>query len=120
MKTLVFAALLFAASALAQQANVTLAWDAPQPATGLAGYRLYSGPATGVYTNHLDTTNLTYTVTNLVLGAKYFFVVTAVSTEGFESDPSNEVNYTVPSRPPAPVNLRGTLNITGTITFEIK
>jgi hypothetical protein len=33
----------------AQAATVNLAWDAPVPATGITGYKLYSGSQSGQY-----------------------------------------------------------------------
>jgi Divergent InlB B-repeat domain len=40
------------------------------------------------------------TVGNLKDGTTYFFTVTAINTAGLESEPSNEVSHTTPSRPP--------------------
>ncbi len=77
--------------------SVTLAWD-PSLDSDLAGYKIYYGPASGTYTNEIDlglvTTN---TVCCLTPGATYFFVVTVYNTAGLESDPSNEISYTVPT-----------------------
>jgi hypothetical protein len=74
--------------------GVTLAWD---PATDVAGYRLYCGTASGVYTQTLEVGNTTQTlVSNLVDGQTYFFAVTAYNSGGLESSPSNEVSYQLP------------------------
>lgn len=74
--------------------SVTLAWD-PNPDPTIAGYRLYSGTSSGVYTQHLEVGNTTTTlVSNLADGRTYFFAVTAYDRTGAESIPSNEVSYT--------------------------
>jgi hypothetical protein len=76
--------------------EVSLAWEAStDPA--VASYRLYVGLGSGSYTTALECgTNLTATVPDLVVGSTYYFVVRAVSAENVESEPSNEVAYTVP------------------------
>jgi len=76
--------------------EVTLAWDANSE-VDLAGYRLYYGLGSGQYDEIIDVGNVTTnTVTGLEAGLTYYFVVTAYNTAGLESDPSNEVSYTVP------------------------
>jgi len=76
--------------------SVTLAWDA-DPDPDLAGYRVYSGTASGVYTQEEDVGNATTaTVANLIAGATYFFAVTAYDIFGLESPPSNEVSAETP------------------------
>ncbi len=83
------------------QSSVTLAWD-PSVGGGIAGYRLYQGASSRSYTNVITTGNATTaTVSNLVRGATYFFAVTAYSTNGLESEYSNEITYTVSNTPPA-------------------
>lgn len=118
MKTILALLLAIASLASAKQASVTLTWD-PPPETGIAGYRLYSGLASGQYTNTVNVAATRHTVTNLVFGAKYFFAVTAVSTHGLESPYSNELPFAVPAKPTAPV-ITGTMEITGKITIEFK
>jgi hypothetical protein len=86
---------LYWASQLHAAQNVTLTWD-PDPASNLAGYRLYYGTSSGVYTQEIDVGNMTATlVSNLTEGRTYFFAVTAYNTAA-ESLPSNEVSYAVP------------------------
>ena len=83
------------ASQLHAAQNITLKWD-PNPAPNLAGYRLYYGTSSGVYTHEINVGNMTATlVSNLKEGRTYFFAVTAYNTAA-ESLPSNEVSYTVP------------------------
>jgi regulation of enolase protein 1 (concanavalin A-like superfamily) len=111
------------------QTGVTLAWD-PSSAAGIAGYRLYEGGASRTYTNVIAAGNATTaTASSLVSGASYFFAVTAVGTNGLESDYSSEISYTVPlptNSPPAialtaPLNgatytAPATINLTAGIT----
>jgi hypothetical protein len=78
------------------QSSVTLAWDA-DAGNNIAGYRLYDGVASRTYTNIIAVGNVTTsTVAGLAGGVTYFFAVTAVDTNGLESDYSSEVSYTVP------------------------
>jgi hypothetical protein len=80
--------------------TVTLAWN---PASNVAGYRLYCGTASHVYTQTIEVGNTTTTlVSNLVAGRTYFFAVTGYTTTGLESPPSNEVSYPVPLATPTP------------------
>ena len=92
-----FAITLMALTAVARaDSSVTLAWDA-DPDQELAGYRVYSGTASGVYTQEEDVGNATTaTVANLIAGATYFFAVTAYDIFGLESPPSNEVSAETP------------------------
>jgi uncharacterized protein YjdB len=82
---------------------ITLTWAAPTtntdgtPAT-IAGYRIYYGTSSGTYSRSVDvtsagTTPVTYTL-NLSHGT-YYFVITAISTDGTESGYSNEVSTTI-------------------------
>jgi hypothetical protein len=71
--------------------SVTLAWDPSVPSTGIAGYFIYYGGATGSYTNLVDVGLATNgVVSNLVAGTTYYFAVTAHDSSGLESDFSNE------------------------------
>jgi hypothetical protein len=75
--------------------SVTLAWDSSPDANVIANYNVYYGVASATYTNVAAAgTNLTISISNLVEGATYYFVATAVDTFGLESDYSNEVSYT--------------------------
>jgi len=76
--------------------NVTLAWDA-NPDPSVAGYKLYYGTASGNYGTVIPAgTATTATASNLTEGATYYFAATDYDTNGFESDFSTEVAYTVP------------------------
>ena len=100
--------------------TVTLAWDAPNTnkdgsrLTDLVGYRVYYGTSSHHYfQNFGEGINIgnvtTYTVTNLTDGTTYYFSTTAYSASGHESDYSNEVSTTIPSR-----QFTLTVNKTGT------
>ena len=116
--------LLVAARALA--AGVGLAWD---PVTNASGYMVYYGPAAGNYPTKIDVGNTTtHTLTTLVEGSTYHFVVTAYDGALVESGPSNDAAGTVPySAPVAQFTASTTLGVapmalnflnasTGTIT----
>jgi fibronectin type 3 domain-containing protein len=93
------------------QSGVTLAWD-PSPGGAIAGYRIYDGVASRTYTNVIAAGNgTTNTVTGLAGGVTYFFAVTAVDTNGLESDYSSEVSYTVP----LPTNNAPTIALTAPV-----
>ena len=80
--------------------QVTLAWDA-SPCGCAAGYRLYYGTTTRSYQ---FVTNAGVALTQAVVlphGGRWFFAATVVSTNGLESDFSNEVSWE--SKPTAPV-----------------
>jgi uncharacterized membrane protein YfcA len=78
------------------QATVKLAWN-PSTNPIVAGFNIYYGGASGVYTNKtaVGTAN-SLTILNLVIGATYYFAATTYSAAGAESALSTEVSYTVP------------------------
>ena len=99
------ALLWLAASGATVQAstNVHLVWDASSGA-GLAGYYIYYGTVEGQYTEKMSVgIQTSATVSNLLEGFTYHFVVTAFNTLGVESEPSNEIVFSVPARLQAPV-----------------
>jgi len=70
--------------------SVTLAWDAPttnidgSPLTNLAGYWLYYGTSSGVFTTNINIGNvITYTISNLPYGTYYFAVKAYNSTNNY-------------------------------------
>jgi len=84
--------------------SAPLTWTAPQQntdgttLTDLAGYKIYWGTSPGTYPNSvtLNGTELTsYVVENLVPGT-YYFVATALNSEGVESRFSSEATGTIP------------------------
>ena len=83
-------------------ANVGLAWDANSD-PNIAGYRLYTGFQSGIYSQSTNVGNTNYVlVTNLIAGKPYYFTVTAYNTTAVESAPSNQVTYTAPPSSPTP------------------
>lgn len=93
-------ALLWLVSWTGLSAEVTLAWDAGS-SNGVVGYKVYWGPAHTAYTNSVSTGNvLSVTVSNLTVGATYYFAATTLDVFGLESDYSGELVYIVPLPPP--------------------
>ncbi len=97
------------------EANVKLAWN-PISDPIVAGFNIYYGGASGVYTNEVDAgTNTSLTISNFVVGATYYFAATTYSAVGAESSMSSEVSYTVPG---SPVNQPPTLNPIANLTIN--
>jgi hypothetical protein len=77
-----------------------LSWQAPtenadgSPLTDLAGYKIYWGTKSGVYTAsaRIDNPGVTAHVVENLVPATYFFVATAFNVEGTEGAPSNETS----------------------------
>lgn len=104
-KWLVGIAILIAGSilvyALPYQPKTTLTWDAPTtntdgtPLTDLAGYKVYWGVVSGVYTANKDVGNVTSVniaqTMALTPRGNYCFAVTAYDVELNESAYSNEI-----------------------------
>lgn len=71
--------------------------------TNVVSYNVYWGPASGMFTNHLNVLvpETAVTITNLIPGGLYFFVATAVYefVQIEESGWSNEISYQVPPLP---------------------
>ncbi len=88
-------AISFPLSSLGLQ-SVSLAWD-PSTNSEVTSYNVYIGAASGAYTNRVSVGAVTNAaVAGLVEGTTYFFVATATDASGLESDPSNEISYSVP------------------------
>jgi hypothetical protein len=85
------------ASGIAVQHSVDLAWSAST--STVAGYYVYRGTQTsGPYTrlNSTPTTGLAFTDATVVSGQTYYYVVTAVTSDGVESAYSTEVSSAIP------------------------
>ena len=88
----------------AQAGQLTLAWNA-STSSGVAGYQISYGQASGSYTTQVDAGNKTsYTLTGLQDGKKYYFAAKAYNSgkttwSGF----SNEVSATTAPATAAPV-----------------
>lgn len=81
---------------------INLIWNA-NPEPELAGYKVYYGTASGVYTQSVDMGNqTTAALTNLSVGVTYFSVVTAYDAQRLESPPSVEISFTPVAPPPPP------------------
>ncbi len=79
--------------------SVSLSWD-PSGSNDVAGYNVYRGSGSGgPYTeiNSLLVAGTTYTDTTVQDGQTYYYVTTAVDSEGHESVYSNQVQASVPS-----------------------
>ena len=92
---------LFAALAPASTrgASVTLAWDqSTDPA--VAGYYVYWGVASRLYTNVFDVgRTTTATLPGLVPGVTYHFAATSYNAAGMESDYCSDLAYTIVAGP---------------------
>lgn len=76
--------------------NVTLAWQ-PNSGSQAAGFFVYWGSASGVYTNRVNVgTNTAFTVSGLLEGVTYYFSTSAYNVGGIESALTSEVPYLVP------------------------
>jgi hypothetical protein len=79
--------------------SVDVAWD-PSSSVTLQGYNVYRSTVSGgPYTKispTLATSSLLFTDTTPVSGKQYFYVVTAVDTNGAESSASIQVAVTIP------------------------
>ena len=100
-------------TALADQ-SVTLTWN-PSSDINVAGYKIYYGVTSRVYTNSVTLGNVTnVTVSGLAEGTTYYFGATTLDAAGIESDFSNEATYDIPQAvtnpPPAVVNQPPTLD----------
>ncbi|MEN8263415.1 MAG: choice-of-anchor D domain-containing protein [Nitrospirota bacterium] len=90
--------------------NVTLSWTSPSynedgsDFVDLAGYNIYYGTTSNIYTNIIHVDNVTtYQITNLTEGITYYFVITVYNTSGNESGYSSEESITIStSAVPAP------------------
>jgi PKD repeat protein len=94
--------------------SVTLSWDAPityedgTPLTDLAGYKIYYGTSSGLYSDFINVSNVTtYDITNLINGSTYYFAVTAYDISGSESTYSEEVYTTLENNDTTPPSISG-------------
>lgn len=78
--------------------TVTLAWNAST--SSVSGYRVYrAGTVGGPYTRITSqtVTGLTYGDSSVSGGSTYYYVVTAINSQGIESGYSNEASVSVPN-----------------------
>lgn len=102
--TFLLAAVALTGQALATPAqSVTLDWNASVDPT-VAGYNLYYGSTSRVYTNVVTAGSATTaSVSNLASGLTYYFAATTYNLAGLESVYSAEVSYVVPSSNAPPI-----------------
>lgn len=85
--------LAWVSGARAGETNVSLAWD-PSADSGVVGYNIYYGNASGSYSQKVAVGNVTATtISGLTVGVTYYFAATAVNAEGLESEYSNEAVF---------------------------
>ena len=107
-----FSALMAAAAGAATFHTVPLAWNAA-PESGIQGYKVYVGTASGQYTQIYDAgTTPAYSVAAMELGKTYYFAVKTVGGGGLESDFSTELVVKV-APPPLPVSGGISMNASG-------
>src|SRR2546422_2307 len=98
------------APAVANAAQVTLAWDANTD-PDLAGYKLYYGLSSGSYQSSVDVGNDTrYTLPGLLDGRIYYFAATAYNVSQNESGFSNEVSKAIADVTPPTVSISAPAN----------
>ena len=86
------------ATAAAVQHSVNLAWN--PSSSSVTGYNVYRGTKTGgpyAKINSNTDTETTYTDSAVQAGQTYFYVTTAVSSDGMESSYSNQVSAAIPT-----------------------
>ena len=81
----------FVTGAFAETRSVSLAWDANSE-PDIAGYKVYWGTSSGVYDQFNDVSQTTASVSDLTVGVRYYFAVTAYNEAGLESGYSEEVS----------------------------
>jgi|SRR3954469_19921393 hypothetical protein len=118
---LLVSAIMVCSAPSSQAASVTLGWD-PSSDPDVAGYNVYYGPSSRNYTNEVDAGNSTVcSIFGLVIGATYYFAVTAYNDLGVESAPSDEIVYTVPQavyKPKIPATSVAATN--GSFGFDVR
>jgi len=105
-KLLLLVSLLSGVSAFSQT-TLALGWN--QSTGSVAGYYVFQGTNTHLYTKKFDAgKNLLMQFTNLTAGVTYYYAVTSYTSTGVESDFSSEASYTASSGllPPPIVNLK--------------
>lgn len=112
----VFTLMVICTQAIAK--DVVLAWD-PNPESNIAGYCVYYGTISGVYSTAFDVgTDALITLPNLP-GGTYYIVITAKNTLGLESLPSDEYRFEVPLNDPPIAGFFDGLALNGPNPFEL-
>ena len=113
--------------ALASSAQTTLEWDPPvynadgSVLTDLEGYRVYYGTQSGIYSEFIDTENMTSTTVSLLeWDTDYVFAVKAYNHDDVESDFSEELALRTPELPSIVVQPQSTsTRALGSATFSV-
>lgn len=93
-------AILGVSSLSATAASVNLKWNA-NPEKDIASYRVSYGTSAGSHPTSVNAgLAIRTSITGLADGTKYYFVLTAISTSGQESEASDEISYQVPATTP--------------------
>jgi len=97
--------------------NIEVTWDA-NTETDLAGYKVFYGTASGVYSDSVDVGKvLIYNICNVTQGKTYYVALKAYDTSNNLSEFSTEVSLYIPipdtTPPTVPTNLVTT--VTGTV-----
>ncbi len=75
------------------EADLTLAWNAKQ-SQDIAGYRIYYGTCSGIYTSRIDAGKVTnLKISDLNKGQTYYFAATTYDHDGNESNFLQEAVY---------------------------
>lgn len=102
---LVILSLLLIFPAMAGAASILVSWNA-NTESDLAGYIIYTGTQSGVYSSAVDVGKVTsYTLPNVATGKTHYLALTAYDTAGNESGYSTEASVYVPApttTPPTP------------------
>ncbi len=95
--------------------NLTLLWE-PSDDPSEAGYNIYYGTMSHVYTNKVSAGNTTSVViSNLIEGMTYYFAATTYDSSGRESAFSDEIAYSLPMPNPPPVITNMAFNYTAIV-----
>ena len=79
--------------------SVNFGWD-PSADPNVAGYNIYFGTSSHIYTNKVSVGNVTgASVGGLAEGVTYYFAATTYDTLNLESSYCDELTYTVPNQP---------------------
>lgn len=107
MKTTLLSILFVPLIAFGQSAldTVTFAWN-PSPSAGIKKYYLYFSQSTNEWTHVKDAGLETQATVGLPALGKWYFIATAMNTNGIESVPSNIVSYDVLPGPAGPSGMR--------------
>ncbi len=120
-------ALMTGLAAAADNASITLAWDANSE-SNLTGYNVYRSQSAGAFTSPLNPSLVSGTSMidpTVQTGNTYYYVVKAVNSAGQESSASNQIPFTVPGVavpppvvPGVPTGLAAQCNPNGTFTVR--